>query len=347
MVRLEHTVHRLKKRVPLAISRGVRTESEVFHVRWTEEDVEGWGEAVPFGLGDSAQTAEQIVDSLRRLDWVSATSAWHWQQIERRLWDEGAPSAVISALVQAMLDWIGKRLVQPVHRLHGLGDSPARLTSVTIGISEPERAARRVREWLELHPFRAFKIKLGAPAGLAADQAMFEAVQASAPADSRLSVDANGGWTVEQAAAMATWLADRGVDHLEQPLRRGDEKNLATLRRLGALPVLVDESCVESRDIPALGPLVDGINIKLMKCGGFAEALRMIHTARAHGLRVLLGCYGNSALGNSCAAALGALADYVDLDSHLNLETDPFVGVGLRDGCLQLSPQPGFGVSYA
>jgi muconate cycloisomerase len=92
--------------------------------------------------------------------------------------------------------------------------------------------------------------------------------------------------------------------------------------------------------------VADGINIKLMKCGGVSEALRMIHAARAHGLQTMLGCYGNSALANTAAAHLGPLVDHLDLDSHLNLSDDPFTGVRLAQGRLVLPGEPGFGVRH-
>ncbi|MFM9030754.1 MAG: enolase C-terminal domain-like protein, partial [Opitutaceae bacterium] len=112
------------------------------------------------------------------------------------------------------------------------------------------------------------------------------------------------------------------------------------------LPILVDESCRTAADIPRLAGAVAGINIKLMKCGGLDGALRLVHAARAHGMKILVGCYGSTALGNTCAATLGPLVDYLDLDSHLNLSTDPFSGATLRAGRLQLPSLSGFGLIH-
>ena len=161
-----------------------------------------------------------------------------------------------------------------------------------------------------------------------------------------MSVDANGGWALETAITMAAWLSDRGVDHLEQPLPRGQEADLATLRATMTIPLIVDESCRTAEELVRIADRVDGINIKLMKCGGLDGALRLVHTARAHGLKILLGCYGNSALANTAAAQIAGLVDYLDLDSHLNLEDDAFHGAELDAGRLRLSAQPGLGVSH-
>ncbi|MEN9229637.1 MAG: enolase C-terminal domain-like protein, partial [Thermostichus sp. DG02_5_bins_236] len=165
------------------------------------------------------------------------------------------------------------------------------------------------------------------------------------PLGSLITVDANGAWTVEQTLSMSNWLAGQGVSYLEQPLDRGREAGLITLWHESKLPIFVDESCFDSRDIPGLVDRVHGINIKLMKCGGLREALRMIHTAKAHGLQVMLGCYSNTALGNTAAAHLAPLVDYLDLDSHLNLVDDPFCGALLEKGRLVPTDRPGLGVS--
>lgn len=348
MTSLEYTLLTVEKRVPLTISRGTYTHGEVLWLRWQEESVEGWGEAVPFDVGDKGESISAIVAGLEAArDWLAGMSAWERAGIEDRLRREKAPLALQAGVNQALLDWMGKRLGVPVWRLWGLPSAPGPLTSVTVGIGSPEAARRRVRQWRESGDVRAFKIKLGSPAGIAADQAMFTAVLDEIGRGIRVSVDANGGWRLPDACRMAAWLAERGVDHLEQPLARGDEANLPALRSAAALPVIVDESCQDSRAVARLAGMVDGVNIKLMKCGGLDEARRMVATAKAHGLRVLVGCYGSTALGNTAAATLGTTVDYLDLDSHLNLKDDPFLGATLHEGRLQLSTEPGFGVTMA
>lgn len=143
--------------------------------------------------------------------------------------------------------------------------------------------------------------------------------------------------------SLADWLVESGVIYLEQPLAKGQEADLLQLRDL-PLPVFVDESAWTSQDVAALSDRVDGINLKLLKTGGLTEALRAIHTARAHGLQLMLGCYSDSSLLNSAAAQLGPLVDYLDLDSHLNLLDDPFNGATIAAGRLVPSDRPGLGV---
>lgn len=348
MSKLTYELLRLEKTVPLTISRGTSTHGEIFWLRWSEDGVEGWGEAVPFAIDERPQPMAAIVAAFERHEsWLQNLSAWDRRAIERRLWAEDAPSAFIAAVNQAHYDWMGKRVGEPVSRLLGLGEETGALTFATIGISSPDAAVLRVKKWREAHDVRAFKVKLGSPAGVEADKAMFAAVRAAVPADFRMSVDANGGWTPATTVSMAAWLAGQGVDHVEQPLPRGQEHELGAVQADSPLPIFVDESCRTVADLPPLVGKVSGVNIKLMKCGGLDGALRLLHAARAFGMRILVGCYGSSALGNGCALTLAPLADRVDLDSHLNLREDPFGGWTLKEGLLAPTASPGFGISHA
>ncbi len=252
------------------------------------------------------------------------------------------PSSARAAIDLALYDWLGKSIDLPLWQLWGLDRSKIVPISVTVGINTPTATRARIRGWLEIFEARFLKIKLGNPLGIGADREMMMAVKDEMP-HAKLTVDANGGWNLEDAIAMSHWLADLGVEYLEQPLARGNEGQLAALKQASPLPLFVDESCFTSRDIPQLAEIVDGINIKLMKSGGLTEAMRMIHTARAHGLKVMFGCYSDTVLANTAAAQLSPLADYLDLDSHLNLTNDPFIGATLVEGRLLPNNLSGLG----
>ncbi len=267
------------------------------------------------------------------------------QSIESLMLQHQLPSAAIAAIDLALYDWLGKSVGLPLWKLWGLDRDKIVPISVTVGINSPEGARARIRGWLEVFDARFLKIKLGNPLGIGADREMMLAVKAEMP-DAKLTVDANGGWNLADAISMSQWLADLGVAYLEQPLARGNESQLADLQQQSPLPIFADESFFTSRDIPSLVGKVDGINIKLMKAGGLTEAMRSIHTARAHGLRVMFGCYSDTVLTNTAAAQLSPLADYLDLDSHLNLIDDPFVGAQLIDGRLVPGDLPGLGVNW-
>ncbi|HEY9621006.1 MAG TPA: dipeptide epimerase [Crinalium sp.] len=340
-------VHRftVNKRIPLTISRGTTAQSTNIWVVIEHDGIEGWGEASPFSVGHLPQPTEAIAQTLNKLiPKLDGLTPFDQQAIEQTLHQLQVPSAARTALDLALHDWLGKRVGLPLWQLWGGDRRNIGPTSATIGISSPEAAQQRVRGWLQIAPFQAIKVKLGSPDGIVADQAMLKAVLTETPSGAKLSVDANGGWSLEDAIAMSHWLADQGITYIEQPLPEGQEDDLPALYRQSPLPIFVDESCFTSRDIPKLSDRVHGINIKLMKSGGLTEAKRMIDTARACGLQVMFGCYSDSALSNTAAAHLSPWADHLDLDSHLNLRDDPFHGADLHNGCLIPNELPGLGV---
>jgi L-alanine-DL-glutamate epimerase-like enolase superfamily enzyme len=338
------TVH---KRFALTISRGTSAESTNVWLILEHEGIEGWGEASPFSVSDP-QPTETLISQLQHIvPQLEPFTPWDQQRIEQILIDAGMSSAAKAAIDLALHDWRGKYLGLPLWKLWGLERDRIVPTSATIGISTPETAKQRLLHWLQFAPFRAIKVKLGSPTGIKADQEMLKAVLAEVLKGSKVSIDANGGWTLADSIFMSHWLAEQGVTYIEQPLPKGQEADLLELYRQSPLPIFVDESCFDSQDIPKLADRVHGINIKLMKSGGLSEALRMIHTAKACGLQIMFGCYSDSALANTAAAHLSPFADHLDLDSHLNLIDDPFTGALLQDGCLMPNDLPGLGVCRA
>jgi muconate cycloisomerase len=268
------------------------------------------------------------------------------QQWEQRWSAVPRSDGACAALDMALHDWMGKRLDVPLWRLFGLDRARIAPTSVTIGINPPEIVREILPEILVRTQARILKVKLGSPQGIEADQAMFAAAQEACVENVLWRVDANGGWTVEAARQMIRWLAARGVEFVEQPLLRGQESDLPAIHRDSPLPIYADESVYRASDIPSLAPYIDGINLKLMKCGGIREAIRIIHTARACNLKVMIGCMSESALAITAAAQISPLVDALDLDSHLNLTNDPFVGAAWQEGRVMPNDLPGLGVLY-
>lgn len=337
------TVH---KRVPLTISRGTRAGSTNLWLRLSADSIEGWGEASPFSTGGKTQTTEQITADLESV--VAALSELHplqRQLIEDKLAEMNICSAARAAVDVALHDWVGKRAGLPLWQLWGLACDRISPTAVTVGISSPDAAVKRLQQWCAQQQVASVKVKLGSPQGISADQAMFDALLSEVPAGAKISIDANGGWRLEDAVIMGHWLAERGVTYLEQPLSVEDDGLLPELYDRSVLPIFIDESCFDSADIYRLAHCVHGINIKLMKAGGLSEATRMIHAARACGLQVMFGCYSDSAITNTALAHLSPLADHLDLDSHFNLKDDPFLGAQLTEGALIPNTHAGLGLS--
>lgn len=335
------------KRVPLTISRGTHSKSTNLWVRLEQEGIEGWGEASAFSIGSLSYSQGAIAAELEQLGPLLAPlHPLNRQAVHAQLeqWRISAPAR--AAIDVALHDWLGQQAGLPLWQIWGLDLQQIGPTSVTIGISSPAAAQQRLRDWLQQDSFTAVKVKLGSPEGISADQAMLLAILEALPPATKLSVDANGGWSTSEALTMVKWLADRQVTYVEQPLAVGAEAELAALYQNSPLPIFVDESCFTSRDLPALAGKAHGINIKLMKAGGLTEALKMIQTARAHDLQIMFGCYSDTSLSNTALAHLSPLADHLDLDSHLNLLDDPFKGAYLASGCLIPPSKPGLGLTH-
>ena len=344
------------KRYPLTISRGTSAGSENLRVEIAHEGVTGWGEMAPTSGGTVAETADTALAALERwLPLLDGVTPWEMQRLENRLEVQDGERAAYCALDCALHDWQGKRLGVPVWKLLGLDKSQTPPTSLTIGINPPEVIRERVPELLARTRPRFLKVKLGNPAGVEADKDSFVAAQEAAAAYAQAAsfapvgwrVDANGGWNVDDTRRMMMWLAARDVEFVEQPLPRGQEADLPAVYHNAPLPLYVDESVRVARDVPPLAQSIDGVNLKLMKCGGLREALRIIHTARAHGLKLMIGCMSETSLAISAAAQLGPLVDALDLDSHLNLNPDPYVGATYADGIVRPNDAPGLGVTRA
>ena len=338
------TVH---KKFPLQISRGITTENTNIWVKIQEEDIEGWGEASPFSIikGKRKNTAKLMEEFKHIKSQLQQYHPLEREKINAFLIQERVSSSLCAAIDIALYDWLGKKAGLPLWQLWGLDCHDIVPISVTVGISSPEDGKRRVQAWQKLIDAQVIKVKLGNPLGIEADRAMVLAIKAQAPT-AKLMVDANGGWNLADAITMSEWLAEQGVEYIEQPLPVGTENELATLSDHSPLPIFVDESCFTSQDILNLASSIAGVNLKIMKTGGISEMKRAIEVARTCGLKIMFGCYSDSILANTAMAHLSPLADYLDLDSHLNLIDDPFCGATLIAGRLVPNHQPGLGVEY-
>jgi L-alanine-DL-glutamate epimerase-like enolase superfamily enzyme len=287
--------------------------------------VDYWGEsAASVADAAAAEGAALLGDDLYALERISARLA---------AWD--GPQGAKMALDGALHDWIGKAMGQPVWRLLGT-DPVTPPTSFTLGIDTVEGTRGRVAR---ATGFEVLKIKVGGPA----DLERLEVIRAGT--DARLRIDGNQGWDLDTAVELTPRLIEMGVEFVEQPFPVEDRDAFLAYRALPQrLPVLIDEGCKDLRSVAGVAEYADGIVIKLSKCGGIREAVRMVHAARALGLKVMVGCMIESELGIGQAAQMASLVDYVDLDGHLLVSSQPFSGLGLEDGRLVLADAPGIGV---
>ena len=326
---------------PFKISRSVKQSVERVWVRVVADGMEGWGEADPSRYyGETAGTVASALEQMRPVI-EGAADPEKLEILERDLkaaiGHNGSARAAVSA---ALHDLVGKRAGLPLWKIWGLDPAEAPPSSFTIGLDEPDVLRKKVEE---AAGYPILKVKLGTDR----DEEVLSTICDAAAPGTVLRVDANAAWAAREAIERIAMLADYGVEFVEQPLHPADHDGYRFLHGRSALPVIADESCIDSASIPRLVGLVDGVNIKLAKCGGPREALRMIHAARSCGLSVMMGCMLESSLGIAPAAHLASLLDYADLDGAALLAEDPFEGPGLVGPAIQVGDAPGLGVKRA
>jgi L-Ala-D/L-Glu epimerase / N-acetyl-D-glutamate racemase len=335
-MRLHADTHTLALRETFRIARGAADEETVVAVTLEHDGVRALGEGAPvdfWGETPDGMVAALEADGAALL----GDDLFALEAVSRRLraWD--GPQGAKMALDGALHDWLGRRVGQPLRRLLGT-DRVTPPTSYTIGIDTVEGTADRARRAAGFH---VLKVKVGGPG----DLERLRAVRAEAP-DATIRIDGNEGWDLATARDLTPELRALGVEFVEQPFPADDADSFLSYReRPDRLPVLIDEGCKDLRSVAGIATYADGIVIKLSKCGGIREALRMVHAARALRLQVMFGCMIESQLGIAQAAQLGSLADHIDLDGHLLIAESPFSGLGLEDGRLVLSDEPGLGVA--
>ncbi len=309
------------------------------HLRYTRDGVTGLGEGAPIvRYKEDAASARKTVESLRSI--LESADPWQFSkvmdEIAGRVKGEYAAKAAMDV---ALLDWVTQKLGVPLYRYFGLDPKATPVTTFSIGIDTPDMIRQKVRE---AEPFPVLKIKVG----LSTDEEVIAAVRSvtSKP----LRVDANEGWKdKEEAVRKINWLASQGVEFIEQPMPAEMLEEAAWVRARVRMPIIADEACRQPADIPKLVGAYDGINVKLMKCGGIQAAKRMIEVAKSLGLKTMLGCMIESSIGVTAAAHLSPLVDYADLDGNLLIANDPYDGVKVERGKLILSDRPGLGLRPA
>ncbi len=321
---------------PFRISRSTDVEVELVWVELAADGVTGYGEATPQDhYGETVPSACAFLDEAAPL---LGDDPFALEEIGARLAEVPGQMAAKAALDAALHDLCGKLCGQPLWRLLGVARaSPP--TSYTIWLGDPDEMARRTEEIVASGRFRRLKLKLGARDGLDVERVRAVRSVTELP----LQVDVNEYWTLEEALDAIPELAELGVEYVEQPLPAGDPGG-ETLKERSPLPIYVDEDCHTLSDLRACAERAHGVTIKLAKSGGVREAIRMVHTARALGLGVMIGCMVESGLGIAPACPVASLCDHVDLDGNLLLAEDPWPGVELVDGVQLPSRSPGLGV---
>lgn len=338
MYRLTWDPITLRLRNPFRISHGT-SETRTAHWLRLAGD-EGWGEGtIPPYYGIPVEAMAAYWDAAaRRIDPFPDDP----EDITAYVGVDG-PAPARAALDLALHDRLGRLNNQPLHELLGLPVPHPLPTSFTLAIDEPQAMARSATE---LTGCSVIKLKLGSADGR--DLERVAAVRVARP-DATLYVDANAGWTADQAIAEIGRMVDLGVTLIEQPVAKDDYEGMGRVQAACAVPVVADESVQTLADVERLAAAgVGGINLKLMKVGGLAPGLAMLHRARELGLGIMLGCMVETSIGATAMAHLMGLADWLDLDAPWLIANDPFEGITFDDaGRVHVPDRPGIGVRLA
>jgi L-alanine-DL-glutamate epimerase-like enolase superfamily enzyme len=350
-LRLTHEVLQLSLRDPFHIARedhgsGRAVTTVIVELRDDRfPEVVGVGEGYPDRFyGDTPETMIAVFPYLLSFAGEFVAALGEWESARRYLESLGATwaanlrwnGAAKCAIDIALHDFAGKVLGLPVHELIGLS-AAIPPTDFTIGIDEPAIVAERAALAAE---FPALKIKLGGPQDLATLRAVRGVFNGP------IRVDANTGWTRDDAERLLPEIETLGVELIEQPFPARAYRDLAWLQERSSIPIVADESAVTVEDLDALVGVVAGINVKLAKCGGIAPAKQLLERARELGFRTFLGCMEETSVGIGGSAAVASLADWVDLDGCLLLADDPFEGLVLDAEHRWILPRrPGLGLT--
>ena len=335
-LKLHFEPYDLQLRHVFTLASSSRTTTPAMLTRIEYDGITGYGEAsMPPYLGESQKSAARFLSSLNLSQF---TDPFRMDEILDYV-DNTAPdnSAAKASVDIALHDLTGKLMKQPWHRIWGYSAEETSFTSFTIGIDEPDVVKEKVKEASE---FKILKIKLGREN----DRQMIETIRSvtSVP----LCVDVNQGWhDKHQALDMINWLHEKGVVFVEQPMPRDKTDELAWLTSRSPLPVIADEAVQRLPDVKKAEGIYSGINIKLMKCTGMREAHKMINLAHALGLKTMIGCMTETSCAISAAAQLSPKAEWADLDGNLLIKNDPYQGIRITDGKIQLNDLPGIGLS--
>ncbi len=322
---------------PFTISKGTKTHQPTFVVELDHFGVKGYGEAPAISYYDiPIQKMQEDLECkkvfVEKFAFSDPERYWHYLH---HLFP--ANPFLVCALDMAGWDIYGKIKQKQLHELWNLDIEKSPVTDYTIGIDTIPNMVEKMKAL----PWPIYKIKVGVPG----DVEMVETLRKHT--DAIFRVDANAGWTLEQALQKIPVLKELGVEMIEQPLAKDNWEDMSTLYKASPLPLFADESCVAESDVEKCNQHFHGINIKLTKCGGITPARRMIKRARELDLKIMVGCMNESSIGTAAIAQLAPLLDCVDMDGPLLLAEDIAKGVGFNFGKILYTDKKGLGIEVA
>lgn len=320
---------------PFTISKGTKTHQPTFIVELKWRGICGYGEAPAITYYDI--TVEQMIAELelkrKFVEHFSFTEPKRFWHFLHHLFPKNP--FLVCALDMAGWDLYGKIRNKPLYDIWGLNIWQSPKTDYTIGIDTIENMIGKIQK----HPAPIYKIKVGS------DNDLNCLTQIRKYTDSVIRIDANAGWTYEQAKSYIPNLESLGIECIEQPFAKDDFESTKLFREQTMIPIIADESFISEKDIALCSDAFSGINIKLTKCSGITPAIDIIKTARKSNLKIMIGCMNESSIGSSAIAHLSPQADYLDADGPLLLKEDLASGLSYNDFTIMPSQKPGLGIT--
>lgn len=320
------------------IAKNSRTHTPVVLTQIEYDGIIGFGEAsMPPYLGE---TQESVMNFLKKVDLSKYESPFELEKILNDI-DKIEPGnkAAKASVDIALHDLVGKLLNKPLWQIWGFDSNTTPNTSFTIGIAPTEEEI--IQKTKEASEFKILKIKIGKDE--ASDRLMVNSIRKVT--DVPICVDVNEGWKDKnQALDFIHWLKEKGCVFVEQPMHRDKIDDIAWLTENSPLPIIADEAFQRLEDLKKCFKVYSGVNIKLMKSTGLREALKMLFTAKALDMKVMIGCMTETSCAISAASQLAPMCDWADLDGALLIKNDKFSGMKVINGKVTLNNLPGIGV---
>ncbi len=327
--------YNLELKHTFTISRESRNFQPTLIVELTDGNFTGYGEATSnLYYNISVESMRELINSngalIKSLSEESPTNFWAklYPYFKQNMF-------ALCALDQAFNDLYARKKGKKLYELWNLNINNNPITDYTIGIGSIDIMVAKMKEL----PWPIYKIKLGTKDDIAIITELRNHTNAI------FRIDANCGWTVDEAIENSIKLKELGVEFLEQPLKANDFNGAKKLFKESALPIIADESCIIESDVEKCTGLFHGVNVKLTKCGGLTPGKRMLEKAKKLGMKTMVGCMTESTVGISAIAHLLPLLDYVDMDGGLLLKNDIATGITLKDGVINYADELGTGVS--
>ena len=333
-MKVRYRLANLPFKYPFTISKGTKTHQPSLVVELEHFGEKGYGEAPAINYYNIP--VEKMIEDLERkkqfvekFAFTDPERYWHYLH---HLFPQN--NFLVCALDIAAWDLYGKLRGLPLYKIWNLNFDKVPLCDYTIGIDSIEKMLEKMKEL----PWPIYKIKVGTEYDVEMVTSLREHTKAV------IRVDANAGWTTEEALQKISLLEPLNIEFVEQPLAKDNWEGMRRLYAESPLPLIADESCVREDDVEKCVGHFHGINIKLTKCSGITPALRMIKHARDLSLKVMVGSMNESTVGSAAIAHLLPLLDYVDMDGPLLLAEDMATGLSFDHGKVTVSDAPGLGI---